>query len=288
MFLGYACYAFPCALAIAALVTGQIDSSWPRQVRSWAIFAWAVLGVGILLGADWAYEELGWGGYWGWDPVENGSLIPWLTGTALMHASMAWQHRGMLKKTALLLAVATFGLCNFAAFVTRSGVFSSVHEFSRSPIGWMFLVLMVGLAAVSGMLVVLRRTAMAPDAPVKSIWAKEVLIVLSCTALVLLAIVALVGTLAAPISELVLGRKIVVGAAFYNNALIPIGLVLLTTIALCPPFTMGLGSIVGPKGDLGCCRRPGNRRGNRCFRGGGPPRNRSLPWQALPQRWQAG
>jgi cytochrome c biogenesis factor len=128
VFLGYACSAFPFALAIAALFTNQLDAAWPRQIRSWALATWAVLGAGILLGADWAYEELGWGGYWGWDPVENGSLIPWLTGTALLHTSMAWQRRGVLKKATLLLAIATMGLCNFAAFVTRSGIFSSVHE----------------------------------------------------------------------------------------------------------------------------------------------------------------
>ena len=105
-----------------------------------------MLGTGIILGGNWAYEELGWGGYWAWDPVENGSLIPWLTGTALIHCLMGWHYRGVLKRTTIALALATFTLCNFATFLTRSGIFSSLHAFSRSPIGWAFLVMMIGLA----------------------------------------------------------------------------------------------------------------------------------------------
>ncbi len=240
VFLGYACYAFPCALAIAALLTAEIDANWPRRIRSWALAAWAVLGAGILLGADWAYEELGWGGYWGWDPVENGSLIPWLTGTALVHASMAWQHRGVLKKTALLLAIATMGLCNFAAFVTRSGIFSSVHEFSRSPIGWMFLALMAAIAVAGVVLVLTRRESLLADRPIASIWARESLVVLSGTALVLLAGVVLLGTLSVPLSDMVVAPKIVLGPDFYNTALIPVGLLLLATTALAPLSRWGL------------------------------------------------
>jgi len=240
VFLGYACYAFPCALAIAALLTGEIDGGWPRRVRTWALAAWAALGAGILLGADWAYEELGWGGYWGWDPVENGSLIPWLTGTALVHTSMAWQHRGGLKKTTLILAIATLGLCNFAAFVTRSGIFSSVHEFSRSPIGGMFLALMAALAVAGLVLVLVRRGSLLADRPIRSMRAREALVILSSTALVFLAAVVLLGTVAVPLSDVVFGRKIALGPGFYNTALIPIGLLLLATTALAPLSRWGL------------------------------------------------
>ena len=162
VFLGYAGWAVPFAIAVAALLTGRLDAGWIRHARPWALFSWIVLGVGILLGAEWAYEELGWGGYWSWDPVENGSLIPWLTGTALIHTLMAWQYRGVLKKTALLLALATLALCNFAAFLTRSGIFSSLHAFSESPIGWMFLVLLSGLGVGGVLLVVLHRAAWPP------------------------------------------------------------------------------------------------------------------------------
>ncbi len=123
-----------------------------------------MLGVGILLGAEWAYEELGWGGYWAWDPVENGSLLPWLTGTVLIHGMMAWQHRRMLKKTAVMMAFVTFGLSNFATFLTRSGVFSSLHAFSQSPIGWLFLGLMIVIGMGGGVLLVLRWQSLAPGA----------------------------------------------------------------------------------------------------------------------------
>ena len=152
VFLGYAGCAIPFALAAAALLSGRLDAAWVREARPWAFFTWAVLGIGILVGAYWAYEELGWGGYWNWDPVENGSLIPWLAATAMIHAAMVYRQRGGLKRTTLLLAVATFAACNFAAFLTRSGIFSSLHAFSQSPIGWMFLLLIGALAAATAVL----------------------------------------------------------------------------------------------------------------------------------------
>ena len=239
VFAGYALWTIPFALAVAALLAGQLDATWSRQARPWILAAWAVLGVGILWGADWAYEELGWGGYWGWDPVENGSLIPWLTGTALLHTAMAWRRRGVMKKTSLLLAVATFGLCNFATFLTRSGIFSSLHEFSRSPIGWMFLGLMLALALGGVALVVLRRRGLAPDRPIAAFWSREGLIGVSTVALLVLAGATLLGTLAVPLSDAVLGRKVIVGPAFYNYVLIPTGLVLLATLGAAPLVRWG-------------------------------------------------
>ena len=280
VFLGYAAWAVPFALAIAELVSNRgnggpssdddyltrrsrnqdvarlrepCDSkcahrarllqtkalktpipSLLAEARRWALFAWVVLGSGILLGALWAYEELGWGGYWSWDPVENGSLIPWLTGTALIHALMAWQYRGVLKKTSLALAIATFGLCNFATFLTRSGFFSSLHAFSKSPIGWMFLVAMVGLATLGGVLMFGRRQNLHPDRPIQSIWSRETLMLLCILAMVLLATVALVGTLSTTLSKWIIGKSIVVGPPFYSNVLIPLGLILLAGLAVAP------------------------------------------------------
>jgi len=239
VFLGYAGWAVPFAVAIVALAKRRFDRDWLRQVRPWALFSWLVLGGGILLGADWAYEELGWGGYWGWDPVENGSLVPWLTGTALIHAVLAWQHRGVLKKTALVLVVATFALCNFATFLTRSGIFSSLHAFSQSPIGWMFLLLMVGVAAGAGLLVFARRRDLAPDHPIVSVWSREAFVILASLALGLLAAVAIGGTLLVPVSKILSGAAITVAASFYNNVLIPVGLVLLATTPLAPLLRWG-------------------------------------------------
>jgi len=158
-----------------------------RDARPWAFFAWTVQGIGILVGAYWAYEELGWGGYWNWDPVENGSLIPWLTATALIHAAMVYRQRGALKRTTVVLAVATFAACNFAAFLTRSGIFSSLHAFSQSPIGWMFLLLIAALSVGTAVFLVRRRVAMMPDNPVSGLLAKEGVATASVFALILLA-----------------------------------------------------------------------------------------------------
>jgi cytochrome c-type biogenesis protein CcmF len=239
VFLGYAAWAIPCALALAALVTRQLDGEWARQARPWALFAWATLGSGILLGAQWAYEELGWGGYWGWDPVENGSLIPWLTGTALLHALMTWRRRGLMKKTALGLAIVTFTMCNFATFLTRSGIFSSLHAFSQSSIGWLFLALMVLLSVAGGLLLYHRRADLTAENPISSLLSCEAIIWLSTIGLLLMAAVTCLGTVCAALSEALVGHKILVGPPFYNNVLMPIGLLILTATALAPLMRWG-------------------------------------------------
>ena len=247
IFLGYAGWAVPFALAVAGLVAGRLDAHWVRQARPWVLFSWLALGIGILLGAEWAYEELGWGGYWGWDPVENGSLIPWLTGTALVHALLAWQHRGVLKKTAVLLALATFGLCNFATFLTRSGIFSSLHAFSQSPLGWMFLAFMAVLAIGGGVLVALRRGDLVPDHPILFLGTREALVAISVFVLVLLTAVVLVGTLMIPLSQALLGEQIVVGTAFYSNVLMPIGVLLLAATGIAPQVNWGTAILPAQK-----------------------------------------
>jgi cytochrome c-type biogenesis protein CcmF len=239
VFLAYAAWAVPFALAAAALITGKLDEQWVRQARPWALFAWVVLGAGLLLGAHWAYQELGWGGYWGWDPVENGSLIPWLTGTALIHSLMTWRHRGSLKKLAVSLAIVTFGLCNFATFLTRSGIFSSVHAFSQSPIGWMFLGLMGVLLLGGAGLVFHRRRELAPERPLGHMFARESLVLLSAYLLLLLTTVVMVGTLCIPLSTLFLGRTAQIGPEFYNIVLMPISIALLTATAVVPLVRWG-------------------------------------------------
>jgi cytochrome c-type biogenesis protein CcmF len=239
VFLSYAAWSAPCALALAALGHGRLDSGWTKVARPWAMSAWALLGVGLLLGAQWAYQELGWGGYWGWDPVENGSLLPWLTGTAFIHSMLAWRNRDALKKTAVALGIVTFAYCNFATFLTRSGIFSSVHAFSESPIGWMFLALMGALLIGGAALLVRRRDHLAARRAFSSIWARETLILVSAFLLVSFAVVVTVGTLVAPLTKMFLGRMIQVGPAFYNNVLPPIGLGLLATTAAVPLLQWG-------------------------------------------------
>jgi len=244
IFLGYAAWGIPLALAAAALVSGRLDNAWLQQARPWSLFAWTTLGGGILLGAEWAYEQLGWGGYWAWDPVENGSLMPWLTGTALIHGLMAWR-QGALKKTTLCLAITTFGLCNFATFLTRSGVFSSLHAFSQSPIGWMFLLWIAAFAVVGTVLIVRRRPQLVAEKPLAALFSREALVLLGILALALLTTVTLLGTLAGAISGLFSAMPIVVGLAFYNNVLIPTGLVLLSVVAAVPLVRWGAGPTRG-------------------------------------------
>lgn len=239
VFLAYSVWAAPCALALAALKNNRLDAAWTHMARPWALTAWTLLGVGLLVGAHWAYQELGWGGYWAWDPVENGSLLPWLTGTALIHGMLSWRHRGQLKKTALSMAIATFALCNFATFLTRSGVFSSVHAFSESPIGWMFLAWMATVLLGGSLLIAHRRDALRCQHSSSALLARETLVVVSIFLLVLLTLVVLVGTLVAPVSKVLTGRMIQVGPEFYNNVLAPIGLALLAMTTVVPLLRWG-------------------------------------------------
>lgn len=239
VFLGYAAWSVPFALAMGAIFTGRLDTVWIRLARPWALLAWSVLGAGVLLGADWAYEELGWGGYWSWDPVENGSLLPWLTGTALIHALMVWRLRGGMKKTALALAVATFALCNFATFLTRSGVFSSLHAFSQSPIGWMFLGLLLLLILLGAGGIYHRRAQLKADHRLSSLWSREALVMLSTGLLLALTVAVLAGTLMLPLSTYLFGSTATVGPEFYNRLLAPVGLSLLGATALAPLLRWG-------------------------------------------------
>lgn len=239
VFLSYAAWSVPCALALAALLHRRADAYWTQMARPWALWAWMILGVGLLLGAHWAYQELGWGGYWGWDPVENGSLMPWLTGTAFIHCLMTWRRRGRLKKTAVALAVCTFGLCNFATFLTRSGIFSSVHAFSESPIGWMFLGLMMALIVGGIALLMRERATFHCERLRSSALARETFVLVSVFLLLLLTVVVLIGTLVAPLSKMFTGRMIQIGPEFYNNVLPPIGLSLLAMTAAVPLLRWG-------------------------------------------------
>jgi cytochrome c-type biogenesis protein CcmF len=253
VFLGYALWTVPLALAISALVMGETGKDWIKQVRPWALAAWAVLGGGIFLGAHWAYEELGWGGYWAWDPVENGSLIPWLMGTALIHALMSWQYRGLFKRTTVALSIMTFAFCNFASFLTRSGVFSSLHAFSASPIGGLFLALMLALVAVGGYLLFLRNRDLQPDTRIHSVLCRESLVLTGMVALLLLTGAVVAGTVSGAVSSLIAGRAIFVGPAYYNGVLIPTGLVLVASVAVVPLLRWGRAPTVAQRAGLLAC-----------------------------------
>src|SRR3990172_3428180 len=149
LYLGYVGFTVPFAFAMAALITKRLDDQWIRSTRRWTLFAWFFLGLGNLFGAQWAYVELGWGGYWGWDPVENASMMPWFVGTAYLHSVMIQQRRGMLKVWNMVLIIITYSLSIFGTFLTRSGILSSVHTFSQSALGPLFIVLIGAIVVVS-------------------------------------------------------------------------------------------------------------------------------------------
>jgi cytochrome c-type biogenesis protein CcmF len=173
LYLGYISIAVPFAFAVAALVSGKLDTGWLQAIRRWTIMSWLFLSVGVVLGMWWAYVELGWGGYWAWDPVENASLMPWLTMTAFLHSVMIQEKRGMLKKWNLGLIIGSFLLSIFGTFITRSGIISSVHSFAQSSVGWFFLGFLVLAGVASFALLAYRWPALAAEARLESMVSRE-------------------------------------------------------------------------------------------------------------------
>lgn len=234
IFLGYAGYAVPFAFAFAALAKGHLDGQWLQQARFWSALAWLLLGAGILMGAWWAYLELGWGGYWGWDPVENSSLLPWLVGTAFLHSALAQERRGSFKKWNFVLATCAFVLCLFATFVTRSGVIQSVHAFARSPLGFFFLGLILLLLGVSSGLLYHRRKELRGRNEPGDLLSREVAFLTGNLLLCAAAAVLFLGTVYPALSELAGGAQVALDASFYQRTVGPLILALLALLGLCP------------------------------------------------------
>jgi cytochrome c-type biogenesis protein CcmF len=234
LYLGYVGFIVPFAFAIAALITKRLDGQWIRSTRRWTLFAWLFLTLGNLFGAKWAYVELGWGGYWAWDPVENASLMPWLTGTAFLHSVMIQEKRGMLKVWNLVLIFLTFGLTIFGTFITRSGIISSVHSFGISNIGPLFLVFLGIILAVSFGLLWQRRSYLRSEHRLDAVLSKESSFLFNNLFLVGMTFAILWGTIFPIVSEAVRGVKITVGPPFFNQVNVPIGLGLLALTGICP------------------------------------------------------
>lgn len=239
LFVGYAGYTVPWAMLMAALIAGRKDNQWIGATRVWLMVSWVFLTVGIILGAKWAYIELGWGGYWAWDPVENASLLPWLTGTALLHSVMVQQHRGMFKVWNAVLIAASFLLCIFGTYLTRSGVVQSVHSFGESLIGTFFLVFLVACILISVGVIVWRRGLLKSEGVVSGIFTREGAFLAINVLLVLITLTTLVGTIFPLISGVVLPEPVSVGASFYNKVVLPLGLALLAVMSVGPLLTYG-------------------------------------------------
>jgi cytochrome c-type biogenesis protein CcmF len=234
VFIGYAAYTVPFAFAIAALITGKLGEEWIRGIRRWNLFAWLFLGLGIIMGAWWSYLELGWGGYWGWDPVENSSLIPWLVGTALLHSTMTQERRGTFKVWNIVLITLTFVLCIFATFVTRSGIIQSVHAFGLSVIGYYFLAFLAIALALPFALIFYRRRELASEGEMKSLLSREAGFLLNNLLFGGLALAVFIGTVFPTISEIMRGTQVALGPPFFERVSAPLSLALVILIGICP------------------------------------------------------
>ena len=234
LYSGYTLFAIPFAFAIGALVTRRLDAEWIRTIRPFALFAWFFLGIGIVLGARWSYSELGWGGYWAWDPVENASLMPWLTGTAFLHSLMIQEKRGMLKVWNVSLILATGVLAILGTFLVRSGILESIHAFGASTLGIPFLVLMVVMIGVSVWLVVSRAPALRSEHRLDSWLSREAAFLMNNLVLVGMCFVVFWGTFFPLISEALTGTKASVGPPWFNRAIVPGALVLVLLAGLGP------------------------------------------------------
>ena len=247
LYLGYVATAIPFAFAIGALFTRRLNAEWLGAVRRWALVSWFFLTIGIVLGMWWAYVELGWGGYWAWDPVENSSFLPWLTNTAFLHSVMIQEKRGMLRKWNVVLVIASFLLSILGTFITRSGIISSVHAFAQSPVGTWFLGFLVFALVASTWLVMTRLRDLEAEAGLESMVSREAAFLYNNVVLCGIAFSVLWGTLFPVLSEWVRGSKITVGAPFFNAVNIPLGLLLLALTGIGPLIAWRRASVANLK-----------------------------------------
>ena len=239
LYLGFVAFIIPFAFAVAALITGRTDDRWIRITRRWTLWAWLFLSLGLVLGGRWAYDVLGWGGYWGWDPVEIAAFMPWLTGTAFLHSVMIQEKRGMLKQWNMLLIILTYDLVIFGTFLTRSGVLSSVHAFAQSAIGPMFFTFIGLTFAVSVGLLLHRWNELKADSPMTSMLSREALFLLNNLLFMGVLIVCFWGVIFPLISELATGQKVTVGPPFYERATAPLFGTLMVLMAVAPLAAWG-------------------------------------------------
>ena len=234
LLLGYAGFTVPFAFAIAALLSRRLNDEWLRSIRSWTLIFWVLLGLGNLAGAQWAYVELGWGGYWAWDPVENAGLMPWLTATAFLHSVMIQKRRGMLKVWNIFLVMLTFDLAIFGTLITRSGIVSSVHSFGQSSLGPFFLGFLGVSVLLPTYLLYSRGGDLKSDDEIDSLLSRESTFLVNNLILVTATFATLLGTIFPMITEAVMGSKITVGPPFFNQVNGPIFLLLVLLMGICP------------------------------------------------------
>ena len=235
MYVGFVSMTIPFAFGIAALVTGHLDDAWVRAVRRWTMIGWLFLSFGLTLGMLWAYEELGWGGYWVWDPVENAGLLPWFTATAFLHSIRVQEQRGMLRVWNVTLVIVTFFLTIFGTFMTRSGVVQSVHAFGEDrELAMLFTIFMVLILTFSFGWVIHRLPLLRARHELDSFVSREAAFLANNWILLFSAFFVLFATMFPTLSEAVTGERLTVGAPFFNRWMLPIGLILLTLTGIGP------------------------------------------------------
>jgi len=248
LYTGYVSFAIPFAFCVAALLSRQLGSEWITSTRRWTLFSWFFLGTGIILGGRWAYVELGWGGYWAWDPVENASLMPWLTGTAYLHSVMIQERKGMLKVWNVSLVIITYLLCILGTYLTRSGIVSSVHAFAESDFAKIFLAFIIVAALFCAWLVISRLPLLKSENELDSLASRESSFLFNNLLFLAACFAVLWGTLFPVFSEAIQGERVSVGPPFFNKINVPIALLLL--------FLTGVGPLLAwRKSSLDSLRR---------------------------------
>lgn len=234
LYSGFTTFAVPYAFCLAAVLSGQLSNEWIRLTRRWTLVAWGFLTAGIVMGGFWAYIELGWGGFWAWDPVENASFLPWLTGTAFLHSVMVQERKNMLKFWNVWLVVGTYGLTVFGTFLTRSGVVQSVHAFASTDIGWIFLVYLALMFVVTLAATIYRRADLRSERRIESLFSREAAFLFNNLIFLSICFATLWGVMFPVLSEAVTGTKQTIGIPFFNAVNIPLFLLLIFVMAVGP------------------------------------------------------
>ena len=245
LYLGFVGFTIPFAFALAALASGDLSTGWIKATRRWTLIAWIFLSVGLILGGRWAYDVLGWGGYWGWDPVENAAFLPWLVGTAFIHSVMIQEKRGMLKTWNMTLVIATFSAVMFGSFATRSGVIESVHSFARSEIGFPMLAFWAFMTLIALILLLWRwqRGELRGERQFANILSRETMFVLNNVIFIALFVAIFWGSFALPIiSELFLGVEVTIGAATFEFFVVPLFIAMYILMGIAPLSAWGATS----------------------------------------------
>ena len=236
LYLGFIGFSIPFAFAMGGMMRGILDNEWVLTTRRWTLLSWYFLSAGLILGGQWAYEELGWGGFWAWDPVENAALMPWLTGTAFLHSVMIQEKRNMLKIWNVVLIIITYGLTIIGTFLTRSGVVNSVHSFTQSEIGPAFLVFLAVVLVVGFALLFRRIQMLESEHKMEAVLCRENAFLAQNVIFVGMAFTVLLGTTFPLLAEAIRGTKLSIQAPFFNTIMAPMGYVLF--------FLMGIGTVI--------------------------------------------